>query len=126
MENKIVMKSFLFYIEDNNFNIQHNNENNRFEIEGKIKMIEIVNFGVHSTSNNKKVLCEIDLGNFIPSMNKLYCHISDSNDFLTHTSLKFNNNISSFNGSFKPKIKDIIADTYLTDVWFVLNCNLYY
>ena len=118
MENKIVTKSFLFYVGDN--------DNDRFEIEGKPKMIEITNFGVHSTANEKKVFCEIDLGNFIPSMNKLYCHIQDDNHFLTSCNIKYNNNINSFNGSFKPTIKNIYTEQNITGVWFVLYCNLYY
>lgn len=101
------------------------NNNYKNLIEGKPKMIEIVNYGVHSTNNNSKKLVYIDMGNFLPSMNNLVCHVMDDNHFLTPCNLKFNCN-STFNGSFNVKIYDINTDIEISEYVFVLNLNLYY
>ena len=58
------------------------------------------------TNNNSKKLVSIDLKNFLPSNNYLYCHITDDNHFLTPCGLKFTNNTSNFNGMFDINIKD--------------------
>jgi len=95
-------------------------------IEGKPKMIEIVNYGCHSTNNISKKLVYVNLGNFLPGFNDLVCHVMSDNNFLTHCGLKFTNNISNFNGSFDLKVYDIDTDLELDDIIFVLNLNLYY
>jgi len=106
------IKTFNFYIGDK--------ENDKFEFEGKPKYIEIVNYGVHTSNNAKKVYVEVDLGSFLPGMNLLYCHCSGDSSFLNHTSLMFSNNIPIYNGSFKITVKDIYSGNFITDVYFVL------
>lgn len=115
-----IIKTFIYSTET-----YYNNQ--RYEIFGKPKKIQICNYGVHSTNNNRKVFCEIDLGNFLPNCDKLYCHISGDNNFLVHTSLEFDADLSQYNGLFHPKIRDYYADEYIdTDIIVVIQLNLIY
>ena len=116
MINNITFKTLIF--------TELNSDNYKNLIEGKPKMIEIVNYGVHSTTDTNK-LVYIEFKNFLPSMNNLICHVSNGNNFLINTSLKFNN-INSFNGSFNYKVNDIETGLEIDDYIFVLNLNLYY
>lgn len=100
-------------------------DNKKYFIEGKPKMIEIVSYGVHSTNAGSKKFVYIDLGNFLPGMNYLYCHVMDDNHFITPAGFKFNNN-NVFNGSFNPKVYDIATSEEITDYLLVINLNLYY
>jgi hypothetical protein len=59
-------------------------------------------------------------------MQLLYCHISGDSSFLNHTSLMFKNNTKNYNGTFNITVKDIYNNTYLTDVYVVLQLNIYY
>ena len=103
------------------------NKNKRYEIFGKPKKIQICNYGIHSTDNLKKVFAEIDLGNFLPNTEKLYCHISDDNNFLVHSSLEFDADLSQYNGNFKPIIKNVYTDEIIDDdIILVLQLNLIY
>lgn len=103
------------------------NNNKRYEIFGKPKKIQICNYGVHSINNGVKVFAEIDLGNFLPNTEKLYCHISGDNDFLVHSSLEFDADLSQYNGNFKPIIKNVYTDEIITtDIIFVIQLNLIY
>lgn len=118
-----IIKTFIY---DYSYSKLENN-NKKFEIFGKPKKIQICNYGVHSTVAMKKVFCEIDLGNFIPNCDKLYCHISEDNNFLIHTSLEFDADLSQYNGFFKPIIKNYYLDEIIDDeILFVIQLNLIY
>lgn len=117
--NYITFKSLIF---DSDFD----DDNYKNYIEGKPKLIEIVSYGCHSTNNNSKKLVSIELRNFLPSNNYLYCHITDDNHFLTPCGLKFTNNTNNFNGMFDINIRDFETGLNINDAVFVLNLNLYY
>lgn len=103
------------------------NTNKRYEIHGKPKKIQICNYGVHSLNNGLKVFCEIDLGNFLPNTEKLYCHISGDNNFIVHTSLEFDADLSQYNGNFKPIVKNVDTGNIIdVDIFVVLQLNLIY
>lgn len=117
--NYITFKSLIFLSD-------FNDDNYKNYIEGKPKMIEIVSYGCHSTNVNSKKFVYIDLKNFIPCNNYLYCHITDDNHFLTPCGLKFTNNTNNFNGMFDIDIRDFNTGNLINDAVFVLNLNLYY
>ena len=102
-------------------------QNQRYDIMPGVKKIQICNYGIHSSTANKKVFAEIDIGNLLPNCEKLYCHIAGDNTFLVNSSLEFDVNNLQCNGLFHPIIRDVVNDEYIdTDIIVVIQLNLIY